>query len=518
MSIFRRNRKEARLIVFFGTLKFLICLVFINNYGFQRDEFLHIALAQHLSWGYLEVPPFIAAVSWISTHLFGDSVVAARIIPSLFGALTVYLAGLMVLAMGGKRFAISVACLGILLSPAFLASGYLLQPVVFDQFFWALAAFLLIQYIKTRKTSYLYWMGAIAGLGMLNKYTMLLYAASLLIGILVSSQRKALLTAHLAGAVTLGLLVFLPNLLWQVQHNFPLLKHLNELNKTQLEHIHPLDFIKGQLFIHLTGVLIWLPGFIYLFFSRIRSRYIFISFAFVTVVVLLAVLHGKVYYSFGAFPALFAAGGLAWQRAMTRLSARFQYLILAVVLAPCIAFAPVVAPILKLDDTLHFFEFTKERLGFTLLTTWEDRNVHPITQDYADMLGWEEMTALVNTAWSGLNAAERMQTSIVAANYGQAGAVDHLGKRYRLPRVVSLSSSYVLWSPSTIKYQTLIVVDDEPEDLVALYGSAVKIGEVRNSLAREKGTAVWLLKSPKVNVNDVYRKLRQEEMASMISY
>jgi hypothetical protein len=518
MSIFRRNRKEAKLIVLFSTIKFLVCLLSISRFGFHRDELLHLALSEHMAWGYLETPPFISAVSWVGTHLFGDSLFATRLLPSLFGALTIYLTGLMTLSMGGKRFSISVACLGMIVSPAFLASGYLLHPLVFDQFFWALAAFLIIQYIKTKKISYLYWFGAAAGLGMLNKYTMLLYVISLLTGVLLSSQRRLLFTRHLWGAIILGTLIFLPNLLWQAQHHLPLLKHLKTLREIQPGFITPASFLFEQLFTHATGLLIWLAGFVYLFFSRVRSRYIFISGAYLIIILLLSILHGKVYYSFGAYPALFAAGGCCWQRVMTRLSIRLRYGILTLALLPCLLLIPAAAPVLPFQSTLYFFRFSSEKLGFNEALIWEDRKIHAIPQGYGDMLGWDELTSLVHQAYTSLNAKDRAHVIILAGNYGQAGAIDHIGKPFNLPKSISLGNSYVLWSPENIPYQSVILVGDKQTDLNQRYSSILKIGEVTNPYAREKGTSVWLLRQPATNVNDLYREKRQAEMASMISY
>ncbi|MXV15886.1 ArnT family glycosyltransferase [Hufsiella ginkgonis] len=512
MSIFRRNLKEARLILLFTCLKLVIHLAANSNFGFHRDELLYLALGDHLDWGFKEVPPFIAFISWLSGHLFGDSVFASRLIPSIAGAFIVYLTGLMVVHMGGKRFAVSAACIGVILSPAFLASQYLLQPVVFDQLFWTLAAYFMVKYIQTKKITYLYCLGVACGIGMLNKYTMLLYGFSLFVGLLISSQRKMLFNRHVIGAMLVALLLFLPNLLWQISHDFPVLAHMRELKKTQLEYVDPFTFLLESLMIHATGLLIWIPGMVYLFASRVKSKFTFISYAFVTTMVVLLLLHGKVYYGFGAYPALFAAGGLAWDRVMTRLTSPGRYTILGACLVPALLFVPIAIPVLSLPVTVKFFAFASEKMDIDFPLRWEDQQMHATTQDYADMLGWNEITDHVEKAYSLVSAADKKFVTIFAENYGMAGAIDHLGKKYLLPKAVSFNSSYLLWAPASIEPKYLIYVSEARgvPRVSAGFKSFQKVGEVLNPYAREKGASVYLLWNPLDGIRNTYEAKLKE--------
>ncbi len=118
----------------------------ISHFGFHRDELLHLVLADHLDWGYKEVPPFIALLAKSTFMLFGHSVFAARIFPTIAGGLIVWLTGLITVELGGRRFAVALACLALIFSPAFAASDYLFQPVVFDQLWWVTAVWLLVKY------------------------------------------------------------------------------------------------------------------------------------------------------------------------------------------------------------------------------------------------------------------------------------------------------------------------------------------------------------------------------------
>lgn len=170
-------------ILIFVAVKIGLNFLAIAHFGFHRDELLHLVLADHLDWGYKEVPPFIALLAKISNFSFGDSVFAARVFPTIFSGLIILLTGLITVEFGGKKFAIAVACLSMIFSPAFAASGYLFQPVVFDQFWWVLAVWLLVKYYNSSAVKYVYFLGAAIGFGLLTKYTMGFFTLALILGI-----------------------------------------------------------------------------------------------------------------------------------------------------------------------------------------------------------------------------------------------------------------------------------------------------------------------------------------------
>jgi hypothetical protein len=506
---YRRHKKEIHLILFFVALKLGLHFLANSRFGFHRDELLYIALGQHLDWGFREVPPFIAGVSWLSNTLFGDSVFGFRIFSTLASATIVLLTGLMVLAMNGKRPAILMACLAVTFSPAFLASGYLLQPVVFDQLFWTAAAFLVVVYITTHKTRYILLLGIVAGLGMMTKYTMAAFLLALFIGLLMTPQRKFLWNRNWLLATAIGLLIFLPNLIWQVRNDLPVVRHLRELKQTQLDHILPQEFLIQSFLVHGTLGLVAIFGLFYILVSKRNNRFRFIGISFILLIGLMLLLKGKVYYAFGAFPMLFAAGGMAYQYAARRLSGTFATGSQVLLVAPCLLFIPVVIPILPVETTLRFFQLMRAS-DLTFPLKWEDQRLHATTQDYGDMFGWQDMADYSVRAYNQIPADERRFTTLIADNYGQAGALDHLGKS-RLPRTVCLNSSFALWAPDSIETRHLIYIDHDISDLIPLFREVKVIGEVTHSLAREKGTKVFLLSYPMKDINSLYRTAKMEE-------
>ncbi|WP_367865932.1 glycosyltransferase family 39 protein [Pedobacter sp. WC2423] len=497
------------LIYLFALISLTLHLIGLNNYGIGRDEFLHIALGNHPAAGYMEVPPFIAWIAKFSITFFGDSAFAIRIIPATFAALTILTAGFIVKEIGGRNFAITINGLALCLSPAFLASGYLLQPVVFDQFWWVLTYFLLIKYTFTRQSKYLLFLGPVIGLGLLTKYAILFVIIAIIAGLLLTAQRKLLVKKQLYMAVFIALLIFLPNIIWQYLHHWPVLTHMKELTATQLVHNTAIGFIKAQLISNGTAVLLWIPGLLLLLFHKKMANLRWMGFSYFLLLALLIYFKGKPYYAFGVYPVLFALSAYGIELVTQRTNTSLKYVIAFLVLLPNAVFMPMFIPILPIDRAVVYFK----SLHMDDFLYWEDGKKHQTTQDYGDMFGWEEMTAITAKAYAMIPENQRNSTTIFVENYGEAGAIDHLGKKYKLPPVVSLSSSFTLWAPERIPYQCIIYVDDkgQVEKIKPAYAKAELIGTVTNKLSREYETKIWLLTGAKVDINPVYQSALKEK-------
>ncbi|RFZ85489.1 hypothetical protein DYU05_07795 [Mucilaginibacter terrenus] len=510
MSYKNRRPGYSKFILIFVAIKVLLNLMAISRFGFHRDEFLHLVLADHLDWGYKEVPPFIAVLARITLSVFGDSVFAARIFSTIASGLIIWLTGRITVELGGRRFAITLACLALIFSPAFAASGYLFQPVVFDQLWWVVTVWLFTKYLNTADVRYLYWLGAAVGLGMLTKYSMAFFTGSLIIGILISKERKLLFNKHVLISAVIAFLIFLPNVIWQFVHHFPFFTHMKELREEQLDYVKPIEFLMQQLLVNGPALFVWLTGFFFLLFAFKLRRFRYMAIAYVLIFLFLLEMNGKNYYLFGAYPMLFAAGGFAWERIIKRSWIVVRVAVVLAFVLPNLLLLPMVLPVLSLDKTLGFFRYTKEHLPFlSFITKWEDQQQHPTTQDYADMLGWEEMAQKASQAYHSLTREQQKQAQIFADNYGEAGALHLFHKKYNMPDVVSLNSSFALWAPDSLNARYIIYVDDDAnvkERLAPILESYRQTGEVLEPLAREKGTKVYILVNPSPRLNEVYQK------------
>lgn len=506
-------KNHAPFILLFVALKLLLNMLAAGHYGFHRDEMLHLTLGDHLDWGYMEVPPLIALLAKISTAVFGDAVFAARVFPAIASALMVWFTGLMVVEFGGRRFAIAVACLCMVFSPGMAASGYLFQPVVFDQFFWLLAAYLTVKYVNTQQPKYMYWLGVAISFGLLNKYTMGFYAGALIIGVLISSQRRVLFRKEVLVAVGITTLVFLPNVLWQYVHHWPIAKHMGELKKQQLDYVNPMDFVLQQFMLHGVSVVVWLVGLGFLLLHGSLKKYRFVSFAYLLVYVFLLKMNGKAYYLLAGYPMLFAAGGFSLAYIIKNYAGRA--IITFAVIAPNLLLLPVVLPILPINQALSFFDYYHKHLPFMdFAITWEDHKQHRTTQDYADMFGWDEMAAKTAKVYHSLTAEQQKRTVIFADSYGQAGALHVYRKRYNLPEVVCLNSSFALWAPAKLNADNMIYISDDNDisDLYPDIESHKRMAGIENVLSREYtySTGIFLMMGIKPSLEVKYEEHAKE--------
>jgi len=501
----------AGFILIFVIIKISLNLLAASKFGFQRDELLHLALADHMAWGYIEVPPVIALLAKVSTILFGNSVFASRLLPTLCGGIIIWLGGLVTVELGGKKFAIALTCIALIFSPAFAASDYLFEPVVFDQLWWVLLVWLAIKYFNTKAVKYIYFLGIVIGLGLLTKYTMAFFAIALLLGILISRQRKLLLNRHAAAGILVAFLIFLPNLIWQFRYGFPIFNQMTVLKKEQLDQLTPSGFVLQQLVDNGMALFLWLPGLILLLISPEYRKFQFIAFAFVLIFAFFLIMNGKNYYLFGAYPMLFAAGAVAFERWLAVRGLKIKLAVLAFFAVPNFFILPIALPILSLKQTIAVVQAEQKKFPFlNFVVLWDDHQVHPITQNYGDMLGWEELTAKVARAWQSLTPDQQKHTQIYADNYGEASALNHFGKLYHLPTVISLDSSFALWAPANLDGHYIIYVDEQKgrntEKLQPHLESWIKLGYVENPLSIEHGTAIFLLVHPKLSLNQLYKK------------
>jgi len=304
-------------------------------------------------------------------------------------------------------------------------------------------------------------------------------------------------------------MLFLPNFIWQFQHHFPVITHMKMLQKEQLNYISPGNFIKQQLTVNGVAIFVWLTGFIYLLFSTQLQKFRFLTFAYLFIFIFLLKMNGKNYYLFGAYPMLFAAGGFGFEQLIKAQYYALRTSVVALFTLPNLVLLPLLLPVLSLNQTLAVIKFDSQNIpAMRFAVTWEDQKQHPLTQDYADMFGWEEMVAGTAKIYNTLSAEEKIHTTIIADNYGEAGAFERFGAKYHLPAVVCLNSSFALWAPENLSAKILIYVSDDKDvsDLKTVIGSSKLMYEVTNPLAREADTGVFLLKDvDSVGLNKIYR-------------
>jgi len=499
--------KNNRLLYLLAFVK-LIVPFFLQNSFYQphRDEFLYLAEAHHMDWGYMEVPPLLSVFAWL-TNLFGDGMFWIKIWPALFGAFTFILIGKIIISLGGKTFALILGWLPFMLD-GYMRLFFLFQANFLEVFFWTAIAFSVLRYIQTQQNKWLYIFGICVGLGMMSKYSVAFYVASIAAGLLVTRHRKLLLHKHLYIAALIAFIIFLPNLLWQYNHNFPVVAHMEELKEEQLQYINPLDFIISQFMMNLPCVFIWIAGLFFVMFSHKGKPYRVFAWAYVFVILLLLVLSGKDYYALGAYPVLFAFGGYYLEQLTATKFKWVRYPMLVFSIALGVFAMPLIMPLAKPETLAAYYKATG--LNKTGSFKWEDLQMHPLPQDFADMMGWKEMAQKTADVYHALPKAEQDKTFIYCRGYFSAGALNYYAKEVGLPRVYSDDASFLFWMPETYPYKNLLLVAHRmPEKDDVVFQQFEKV-TVKDTLTlpyfRESGMRFILFENANDSLNAIATK------------
>lgn len=456
--------------------KLLVHLYAGRHYGYFVDELYYLACSRHLDWGYVDQPPLIALITWFARSLLGDSLPAIRFLPALAGAGEVALSALIARELGGKRYAQGLAALATLVAPGILAANNLLSMNAFEPMFWMGCGWLLIRIVKSGNQKLWIWFGILAGFGLENKYSMLIFGAGIVFGLLLTPQRRVFASRWLWIAGTIAFLIFLPNLLWNIQHHFPFLELQANIRRSGRDvPLTPLAFFGQEILtMHPLTLPLWLAGLWFYFFSPSGKPFRALGWACVFTAAVIVTLNPRVYYLYPAFPILFASGAAAWEVWLSGPTASWWKLAWPALLAATAAvFAPLAIPVLPPESYIRY-------TGALHLAppAIETHRLGPLPQLFADQFGWAEMTATVAQVYNNLPPEVRPKTAIFGQNYGQAGAIDLFGPKYGLPPAISGHQSYFLWGPHGYTGESVIVMQGRQEELEKFYASVKKVANV----------------------------------------
>src|SRR6266704_3429769 len=211
----RRLRLEPALIIFSSIAALFVHLLTNGRYGYFRDELYYIACGRHLDFGYVDQPPLSILLLRLSQLLLGDSLFAIRLLPALAGAAIVALTGIIAREMGGRAWAIALACAATLSALFYLAVGNFFSMNVFEPLFWMGAVYLLVRIINGGSSTLWLWLGVLFGLGLENKHSTAFFAAGILVGLLLTSERRHFAEKYIWLGGVIAFAIALPNILWQ---------------------------------------------------------------------------------------------------------------------------------------------------------------------------------------------------------------------------------------------------------------------------------------------------------------
>ena len=462
----------AGVVLGLAACKLLVLLYSGRHYGFFRDELYYLACSRHLDWGYVDQPPLIAAIGWMVRSVMGDSMMALRLLPAVAGACEVFLAALIAREMGGKKTAQVLAAVATLTAPGLLATQSFFSMNAFEPLFWMGCAWLTIRIVKTGDQKLWIWLGVLAGLGLENKHSMLIFGAGIAVGLILTSQRNVFRSPWIWVGGAIAFVIFLPNLLWNIQHHFPFIElQMNIRRNGRDASLSALAFFGQEILtMHPLTLPIWIGGLWYFFqaagkpFRALGWAWIFAAGAIVTV-------SPRVYYLYPAFPILFAAGGVFWEA-----QAHWRRYVWPIALAASAIFiAPFAIPVLPPETYIRY----SQALHFSQPAI-ETHKLGPLPQFFADRFGWEEMTSTVAGVYNNLPAEVRGKTAIFGQNYGEAAAIDMFGPKFGLPAAISGHQNYFLWGPRGYTGESVIVMHGEQKDLESKFAAVQKVARVEH--------------------------------------
>lgn len=447
-----------------------------RHYGYFVDELYYLACGDHLDWGYVDQPPLIALVVKLVGLTIGTSLPALRLLPALAGAAEVLLTAAIARELGGGRFAQGFAALTALAAPGIVGVDGFLSMNSFEPLFWMGCAYLLIRIIKTENYKLWLWFGVPAGIGLENKHSMLIFGFSLVAGLLLTRERRVLYTPWLLGAGFIAFLIFVPNLLWNIQHHFPFLGIQANIRRSGRDvALTPLSFFAQEALAMLPlSAPVWLAGLWRYLFTQQGKQFRALGLAWLVTAGIIVVASPRIYYLFPAFPLLLAAGSVQFEKwlAPPRWTwARIAYP--ALVAGFGVVLAPIAIPLLPPETYIRYSQalhLEQPRI--------ENNQLGPLPQIFADQFGWEEMAATVAGVYNRLPADVRAKTAIFGQNYGEAGAIDHFGPNFGLPKAISGHQNYFLWGPRDYTGESMIVMDDRQAKLEAIFAHVKKAATV----------------------------------------
>jgi len=473
----------------------------INRYGYFRDELYYIACSRHLAWGYIDQPPLIALIAWASRHLFGDSLAGYRVLPILAGGATVFLSGILARELGGGRLAQFLAAAAILFAPLSLAMTGFLSMNAFEPVLWLLCAWIAVRIVKGASPRMWLLFGAVAGIGLENKHTMLVFGFAMVCGLLFTRQcrlgeRSVFRSRWIWLGAIVALVIFLPNLIWEARHGWPQIEVVRNAQVFKNVYVSPLRFLAEQvLFMQPFALPIWLTGLYWFFFAREGKHFRFLGWTYVMVVAVFIVLGGKTYYALPVYPILAAGGGVAIERFTAAANLKWmRYAYPAVLVLSGLVTLPFGVPLLPVDA---FLQYEKGFPYGSVVKTERDATV-TLPQFYADMFGWRTMAETVARVYRTLPEAERQSCAIFAGNYGEAGAIDYYGPKLGLPKAISGHNNYYLWGPRGYSGACVIVFGERADVYKNFFNEATLTATIPNphGMPSEQDVPVYICRKP----------------------
>lgn len=504
MTNFTKSEWTIAGIVAFAILMLHVVVNASGGYGFFRDELYYLACSDHLAWGYVDQPPLSLFILKLSRLIFGDSLVAIRIVPAALHASIIILAARITKEIGGNAFAIFLCCLAMATAPIIngMMAYYSMNSI--DIFIWTLVFYLLLKLLKENTPLSWIVLGFVLGVGLLNKISVLFLGAGIFVALLITA-RETLKTKwpYIAGAITF--LLFLPYIIWNATHEWAHLEFIHNASAGKYSQRSPIDFILEQ-FSNLNpfAAPLWIGGLIALFFYKPFKAYKSFAWIYLTAfVILLLNRTSKGEYLAPGYVMLFAAGSV-WLGAQVTTMFRWTGIVYVFgLIATFFMLLPLVMPVFSVEKYITY----AASIGLAPSSS-ENKELAELPQHYADMFGWEEKARDVAETYSTLTDEEKKQCAIFSTNYGRCGAIDFFGEKYGLPKSIGNHNNYWIWGPRDYTGEVVMIVGGTLEDHIESFESCelVKVSTCQYCMPYENNVNIFIGRKLKANLQDVWKE------------
>jgi 4-amino-4-deoxy-L-arabinose transferase-like glycosyltransferase len=489
----------------------MLLLATSKDYGYFRDELYFLDAAKHLALGYVDFPPLVALLGAAVRAVLGISPLGLRLLPAIAGALVIVLAGLMARELGAGAFGQAVAALACLLAPVLLVIDSFFSMNPFDELWWALLAYLAIRLLRQDQPRLWLLCGAVVGLGLLTKESILVWSLALMAGLALTPARRHLRSGWfwLAGGV--ALLLVAPYLWWQLANGWPTVEFWSAYRE-DLVRRSALAFVLQQIVGMNPGtVLLSMAGIYFYLVSGSGRPYRAFGWALVVLGVAFALADAKAYFLAPVYPMLFAGGACVLEAASATglwRWARPAYIGLLVGIGWFLI--PITLPVLPPATLAHAYAPAMANPAIHVESSVTSR----LPEWLAGRLGWEEMAAAVGSVYAGLPPGQQRLACILAGDYGEAGALNLYGPAYGLPPVISGHNNYFLWGPGDCSGQVIIAVGMAREKLETVFGEVLEARHLTcaDCMAGENELRVYVCLRPRLPLRQVWPEFKHYGM------
>jgi hypothetical protein len=439
----------ARPVLVSAACVLVLELALASSYGFHRDELYFLDCARHLQGSYVDQPILTPLLARVSLWLFGVSLVGLRMWSSLAAAATVVVAGLLARELGGGRAAQLLAAVATATMPVLLAAGHTMGTTPIDILAWASLSLVVVRIGRTGNPRGWLFAGVVLGIGLANKHSVGFFAVAIVLGAILSGGWRLILNRWFLAGAAIAVCFTVPDLWWQALHGWPTIAMTRSLNEENGGLGNIGNWFFGQLIMAAVALIwLWVAGIKFLWRSG-RPLWRALVWSYGVLFVFFAVTTGaKIYYLAGAYVYLLAAGAVHYEKRFAQRPVPLRRIFIWTALSTAIAL-PLVLPVLPPQD-----------IGWT----------YKVNSALGEEIGWPQLVHSVATVWHSLPAGQRQHAVIFTADYGEAGAINELGRSAGLPIAVSGQNNEWFFGPGNPNATTVVAVAPGPVDVTG-YGS-----------------------------------------------